>query len=102
MDLSYGVSQGSILSPVLFQVYVNDIESSLLYGDLVLYADDRTLEQQHVCSCKTRDAHDEIWKTWLSVSLCGVDKLRDHEGTRAATSRIIKQDKHHKDLYKLL
>lgn len=43
VELRYGFPQGSILSPVLFLLYVNDIGSSLLHGRLVQYADDTTL-----------------------------------------------------------
>ena len=42
MSISCGVPQGSILGPLLFLCYVNDMISSVNYN-LLLYADDSTL-----------------------------------------------------------
>ena len=47
--ISDGVPQGSILGPLLFTVYVNDMRDSVTC-DLLLYADDSALV--HVCSGK--------------------------------------------------
>ena len=44
--ISCGVSQGSILGPLLFLIYVNDMKQAVS-SDLLLYADDSCLIFQH-------------------------------------------------------
>ena len=46
-NISCGVSQGSILRPLLFILYVNDIGNHVSDVPISLYADDTNVSQAH-------------------------------------------------------
>ena len=68
MDISYGVPQGSILGPLLFTFYINDLSSVTKTCNVILYADDTAIiysDKQKAQIEKHLNNDMEIVKTWL-------------------------------------
>ena len=46
-DIACGVPQGSILRPLFFIIYLNDLAQSILNSNIALYADDTAIYYQN-------------------------------------------------------
>ena len=69
--IKVGVPQGSILGPLLFSIYVNDLPSVISLSDINMYADDMELHFSHgdlFVVEKTLQADVENVSTWLVVN----------------------------------
>ena len=79
LSVRSGVQQGSVLSPLLFLLYIDDLHSIVRHSKLKLYADDVTLYREikseadcellqedldHICNWANK------WQLCLNVSKC--------------------------------
>ena len=66
LTIGYGVPQGSILGPILFVMYINDLPQSLLKSSIGMYADDTVIYFSDSCP--------DVIKQVLQNDLTNVEK----------------------------
>ena len=76
MTITSGVPQGSILGPLLFLLYINDIQHCSKIVSFILFADDTTISHSNKCLKTLNEIMQvEINKVaeWLNINILSIN-----------------------------
>ena len=91
-DIACGIPQGSCLGPLLFMIYLNDLEKCLKFSRARIYADDTsiTIASDDVAK-PVEDAHQEFsnLSEWMRVKKLKSTKKRTRYQCRLSDPRML-------------
>ena len=90
LPVTCGVPQGSVLGPLFFLIYVNDVENAVTNCGIKLYADDTVLYQAGVNKETARDKLQNSvskFKAWCNVNALTINVAKTKVMAFATRSR---------------